>query len=103
MRYRFHEPCHVCEQNRTLNPDPNNYQILDFIVHEGYTLLKVHYPNITNANSVKIMLFDCSLVTLMNQRTLDPHFNEGSTSKKHPIARFSTKHWEAAKTFLCQL
>jgi hypothetical protein len=54
-------------------------------VTNGYTVLKVSYPNCTNYEGKKILVFVGDVtVKIMNSTTLDPHFETGSDL----VARF---------------
>jgi hypothetical protein len=71
------------------NPDPSRWKPLRHIVVDGYLVLEARYPNCTNYEGKKIMLFDKGVTVqdLFEQQLLDPHFcNEGHYI--HPIARF---------------
>lgn len=58
-----------------VNPDPKNFKILDSIFHEGYALLLVQYPNCTNYEGKKILLYDNTTEQQVRSwRTIDPHF-----------------------------
>jgi hypothetical protein len=65
-----------------------------------YLVLKVQYPDATNFEGVKIMVFDreVRLMQLNQQGFIDPHF---STQALHPIARFipTGRGWEMAVNF----
>ena len=70
------------------NPDPNNVKILESYQNNNYLLLKVKYPDCTNFEGMKILLFkNCTLEMLLKQNSIDPHF---SNNKKYlsPVARF---------------
>lgn len=93
------------------NPKPSNFQILDSQFFRGrhgktYLLVKVRYPDATNYEGVKILVYEgfCSLAELL-QRTnnrLDPHFADVGVS---PIARFepTAKGWDMATKFVRSL
>lgn len=68
------------------NPDPKNWVILKTYENSKYTLVKVQYPDCTNYEGVKILLYQgISASNLEKLKYLDPHFCEGCIS---PIARF---------------
>jgi hypothetical protein len=69
------------------NPDPNNYKILKAEEINNFTILEILYPNCTNYEGRKILLFKAKLLDIINQKFIDPHFFE---NKKliSPIARF---------------
>lgn len=71
------------------NPDPVNFKILHEQLINGYLILFVEYPNCTNFEGKKLMVykgFNSSAALLkLNNGELDPHFSKGKGS---PIARF---------------
>jgi hypothetical protein len=83
------------------NPDPMNYKIEEAAIVGQYLVLRVHYPDCTNYEGRKVMVFKgVTLVDIVNQRHLDPHFCnvKGVIS---PIARFlpTQEGWELARSF----
>lgn len=76
-------------------PDPKNWTLLDKVQFENAHVLRVQYPNCTNFEGIKIMVF---VGKFRSRLILDPHFDE---SKSSPIARFKpTKEgWELALQF----
>jgi hypothetical protein len=72
------------------NPDPSLFKILKEELVNGYLILLVEYPNCTNFEGKKLMVykgFNSSAALLkLNRGKLDPHF---ANSKGAPIARFS--------------
>lgn len=83
------------------NPDPNNYQIVQLQRVGAYVVVKVHYPDCTNYEGNKIMIFENVTVrTLRETKILDPHFCD-SGNHISPIARFApTKQgWKHAVNF----
>jgi len=70
------------------NPNPFKYKIEKVLEHGGYLLLLINYPDCTNYEGNKILLFkDCTLAALEKQSGIDPHFS--SDIRYHsPIARF---------------
>lgn len=86
------------------NPNPENFQILKSKIIGRYILLSVNYPDCTNFEGDKILLYkDVNINTLLEQKSLDPHFSN-NTLLHSPIARFKpTKEgWELAEK-LCYL
>jgi len=70
------------------NPDPNNYKILQGHQIGDFLVLKIRYPDCTNYEGIKILLYkDVDIKTLLKQRKIDPHFSE-NTHYKSPLARF---------------
>lgn len=70
------------------NPDPKNFVIEQHYECGNYVVLLVKYPDCTNYEGKKILLYqDVDLKNLKKQKSLDPHFSENK--KFHsPIARF---------------
>jgi hypothetical protein len=83
------------------NPNPYRYRIMDVAIINGFLLLDVLYPDATNYEGRKTLLFDrgVSLDSLKAQGAIDPHFCETGI---HPIARFepTPRGWEMARS-LC--
>lgn len=80
------------------NPDPNNYDIINHLESNGWLLIKIKYPDCTNYEGMKILLFkDVTVMDLLKQRLIDPHFSKNEKYKS-PFARFepTEKGWEAA-------
>jgi len=81
------------------NPNPANYTIVRSLVINGYLIIEIKYHDCTNYEGRKIMLYDSTLVELINQKLIDPHF---SNNKKYisPIARFepTKRGWKLACT-----
>lgn len=75
------------EQNS--NPDPSNYKILDYCVIKNNLLLVIKYPNCTNYEGLKLLLYkninSIKLLLNLTDNKLDPHFFESTIS---PFARF---------------
>lgn len=85
------------------NPDPKNFKILKFEEIGNYTVLKVNYPNCTNFEGNKIMVyFGYRAHQLYTLNELDPHFSEDKIS---PIARFAPTElgWLSAVAFCVSL
>jgi hypothetical protein len=71
------------------NPDPKNFDILDKWEIGRYLILSVRYPDCTNYEGNKILLYEnVTLERLLAQGSLDPHFSE-SVGYFSPIARFA--------------
>lgn len=84
------------------NPDPNNFKIIQSVETNGNLALYIHYPDCTNYEGRKILVFrGASLKDIMAQRCLDPHFS-ANEDLRSPFARFEpTNHgWEAALRLL---
>ena len=70
-----------------INPNPSNYEVLDGVEIGDYIILKINYPNCTNYEGNKILLFKCRLKELQEQELIDPHFSN-NPNYISPIARF---------------
>lgn len=82
------------------NPDPKNWKIMQF-KHFGYNgdflVVKIHYPDCTNYEGNKILLYENTTITqLKGQKYIDPHFS--MSAYKSPIARFipTERGWNMA-------
>lgn len=71
------------------NPDPKKYKILQYLQKNHYLLVIVFYPNCTNFEGLKVMVYEhIHSVEELIQRTngkLDPHFSKEDIS---PVERF---------------
>lgn len=92
-------------------PNPHEFEILDIYPEspkfmkqtEQPYAVKVRYPNATNYEGVKILVFEkVSPATLRLTKFLDPHFSETGLA---PIARFAPTKigWALAKDLVVQL
>jgi hypothetical protein len=80
------------------NPDPKNYIIKRYIQIDKYLLIEINYPDCTNYEGNKILLYEnITLNQLKSQKLIDPHFSENKNYVS-PIARFepTDKGWELA-------
>lgn len=80
------------------NPDPFNYKIVQAKEAGRFLILKINYPDCTNYEGNKILVFrDLTLIDLVNQRIIDPHFFADSKLVS-PIARFvpTDEGWDMA-------
>lgn len=70
-------------------PNPKDHEVKSATTVNDYLILTIKYPNATNYEGLKILLFDkgTRLQTLRRQGGIDPHFLESETHI-HPIARF---------------
>lgn len=90
--------------NKSRNPDPKNYKIIEALRVNKSLLIKINYPDCKNYEGNKILVYNyIDLDILKNQGALfglDPHFSE-NTSKYSPIARFepTDKGWTNAIKF----
>jgi hypothetical protein len=86
------------------NPDPDNWKIVKAKEHGKYLVLMMQYPDCTNYEGKKILVFeDVTLVDLVNQKQIDPHFFPANLKVKSPVARFepTDRGWIMAEAF-CQ-
>jgi len=84
------------------NPKPDNYKILRAKEIGGHLLIELQYPDCTNYEGRKILLFrSCSLIDLVNQRLIDPHFFQ-DPNLKSPCARFepTEEGWKMGLTLI---
>lgn len=63
-------------------PSPTNWVILDTYKRKNAYVLKLHYPDCTNFEGIKIVVYPGKFKSLDER---DPHFSEEENS---PIARF---------------
>jgi anaerobic ribonucleoside-triphosphate reductase len=86
------------------NPDPNNFKVLD-IYDDGYIALLINYPDCTNYEGNKILVFDntIKIKDIINLKSIDPHFCDGGHIS--PIARFepTKRGWSMAIEFIKHL
>lgn len=70
------------------NPDPNNYKIIRGYEYNNNLIVEIKYLDCTNYEGRKILFYEnCTLLDLMKQKSIDPHFSENK--KFHsPTARF---------------
>lgn len=70
------------------NPNPFNFRITKFKQIGKFLIVSVHYPDCTNYEGNKILLYEgVSLSDLKSQKSIDPHFSENKNFLS-PIARF---------------
>jgi hypothetical protein len=67
-------------------PNPKNYEILSSVTVGEFLILTVRYPECTNYEGKKVLMF-CGLSReeLEHRKQIDPHFSKTMYS---PIARF---------------
>jgi hypothetical protein len=83
------------------NPDPYNYSVLEAEQVGQYLVLKVKYPDCTNFEGTKVMVYrGVTPLDLLKQKFLDPHFFE-SKKVAAPVARFvpTAEGWTMALRF----
>lgn len=85
----------------TTNPNPRNYKIIRYKEKDGNSLVEINYPNCTNYEGNKILFYRCTMVELLLQKEIDPHFSENKTFKS-PFARFepTANGWNAGLKML---
>lgn len=82
------------------NPDPNNYKIVRSEQHGKFLLIEINYPDCTNYEGNKILLYqNITIKKLLSQKLIDPHFSQNKNYKS-PIARFepTEKGWRIGET-----
>lgn len=91
----------VKKEPKLPNPDPNNYKIVKAKEVGNYLILKINYPDCTNYEGNKILVFKAkTLIDIVNQKYIDPHFFIDSKIAS-PIARFipTDGGWDMAVMF----
>jgi len=72
----------------SINPDPKNFKILDIEEIGNYVIAKIRYPNCTNYEGNKILVFHGrSKTDILAMYTIDPHFCDNCDNGL--IARFA--------------
>ena len=82
-----------------MNPNPKRYKVLRHEEIGNWLLVEVHYPDCTNYEGRKILLYyQTNYKQLKRQKSIDPHFSN-STTMRSPFARFEPTQsgWTAAK------
>lgn len=75
-------------ESNNKNPNPFNFKITDFIEYNGFLVVYINYPNCTNYEGDKILLYrGISIKDLLNQGSVDPHFSNNKDFYS-PVARF---------------
>jgi len=80
------------------NPDPNNYKIIRSYEFNNKLIIEIKYLDCTNYEGHKILYYeDCTLIKLLKQKSIDPHFSENKKFYS-PTARFepTEKGWNIA-------
>lgn len=83
------------------NPNPKNFIPLLIEEVDGFTVAIIRYPNCTNYEGLKIMVYDGEIKGyIMNAKILDPHFCDHKECIS-PVARFepTKRGWEMAINF----
>lgn len=85
---------------RFVDPDPNNFQLLSWEEINGWTVCVVLYPNCTNFEGKKLLVYPCTPEAICSARKLDPHFSNIGLS---PVARLEpTKRGLALAELICR-
>ena len=90
------------DSNQQPNPNPKNYQILSSAVIGSFLVLRIKYPDCTNYEGMKILVFENTTEEdLRKQGSIDPHFSQ-NPNYVSPIARFKPddEGWEMALEFV---
>lgn len=82
-------------------PDPKRFHVERSICMGGWTVLLVRYPDATNYEGRKILVYNRPIAELLVQKTLDPHFCEDKSCVS-PFARFepTSRGWDLACLFV---
>lgn len=89
------------------NPDPRKWEVNNFLEDSrgDYLLVDITYPDCTNYEGRKIMLYEgVTMKQLRAQKLIDPHFSENK--KYHsPIARFepTEEGWKMGRALIDSL
>lgn len=82
------------------NPNPRNFEILRHDQVAGWTVVEVCYPDATNYEGRKVMVFHSVFSDIAALKSLDPHFcDDGHLA---PFARFepTERGWRAAQALI---
>jgi hypothetical protein len=82
------------------NPNPNNYEIIRTEQFDGALLMEILYPDCTNYEGRKILLFKkVTLKQIIEQGSIDPHFMPENSKFHSPFARFEPTKlgWELGR------
>lgn len=81
------------------NPNPQRFEILRVAKHGAFLIVEVRYPDCTNYEGRKILLFKGNMTEAKLRRleSLDPHFTD-NPKVVAPVARFepTTNGWDMA-------
>ena len=85
------------EEDVFSNPDPNNYTFVRVEKFNETCVIEMEYPDCTNYEGRKILVYNCPLEDIINQKLIDPHFSD-NPNYISPFARFdpTEKGWEYA-------
>lgn len=103
----FHpSPCGNCGETGPAakpsvpNPDPRNFTILRHYSIAGWTVVEVQYPDCTNYEGRKVLVYQARLAAILALTIMDPHFcDDGHLA---PFARFepTARGWRAAQQLI---
>jgi len=96
----------VTTQTTTGNPNPDNYKIVRASEVGSSLVVEIKYHDCTNYEGKKVLVFEnLTLLDLVNQKSIDPHFFPSGSKYKSPIARFepTERGWEWARSFAATL
>ena len=85
---RDYRPCEYSgNQVQRVNstPDPTKFVIRKKIIHNGYPIIVVQYPDVLNYEGIKVLMYDKNFDLELIKDRIDPHFFKEGDS---PIARF---------------
>lgn len=85
------------------NPNPRNFEILRHDEVGGWTVVEVRYPDATNYEGRKVMVFHSRFADIAALESLDPHFcDDGHLA---PFARFepTDRGWRAGQALIRSL
>jgi len=89
------------KEEKLPNPNPRNFKFKKIEIMEEYALAWINYPDCTNYEGDKILVFEnMSLTDMANMNRIDPHFCDGEHPS--PIARFepTERGWDMAIAFI---
>lgn len=80
---KLHPEENIVRVNST--PDPTKFKILEQERVNGYPILLVQYPDVTNYEGKKILMYRKNFNLDLIKNRIDPHF---FTENDSPVARF---------------
>lgn len=77
----------------TPSPNPDNFDIIDYIETNDNLVIKVRYKDVNNYEGLKILVYrNCNTILLDIQGMIDPHFSQNENYHS-PVARFEPTEW----------
>jgi len=65
--------------NNIIDPIPDKFKIIDLVQEGNYVCAEIQYPNCTNFEGTKIIVFkDATVEEVKSMALIDPHFLEGN-------------------------